>query len=64
MWLVTYGGSVWARQGIHLSGFPSIRLAPCLALPRPTPGSVPRGSYGAGALRVDVSFLLPLTDGP
>jgi hypothetical protein len=44
----------------------SIQFArsPYLAPPRPTPGSVPRGSSGVGGSREDVSFLLLLTNGP
>jgi hypothetical protein len=44
----------------------SLRFArsPCLALPRPTLGSVPGVRPGVGTFRENVSFLLLLTDGP
>jgi hypothetical protein len=61
---ITYDRSILGQARDPLEWFPFGLLGPpCLASPRLTPGSVPRGS-SAGASRVDVSFLLMLNDGP
>jgi hypothetical protein len=48
----------WAKRGIHLSGFFSIRPTPSLALPRPTYLKV---YLETGPFGVDLSHVLLLT---
>jgi hypothetical protein len=51
----------WAKRGIHLSGFPSVRPAPFLAPSCLTLGSVSQGLFEGRRFYGDGSLTPPLT---